>query len=134
MSKHKTSTARKRGKNALEWVVFGISSALVAATIVVLAMHAASWQERPPELRAKLGEPELKDRMLTVPVEVTNHGDVAASAVAIEVVRTARGAENRARVLLDFVPRHGTRRGQVSFPDATEAGELRIVGAGFAEP
>ena len=134
MPKHETSTARKRGKNALEWAVFGISFVLVAATIVVLAMHAASWQERPPELSAKLGEPELKDRMVTVPVEVTNHGDVAASAVEIEVVRTVGGTENRARVLLDFVPRHGTRRGRVSFPDATEAGELRIAGTSFAEP
>jgi uncharacterized protein (TIGR02588 family) len=134
MPKQETSTARKRGKNALEWVVFGISSALVAATMAVLAMHAASWQERPPELSAKLGEPDLEDRRLTVAVEVTNHGDVAASAVEIEVVRTAGGTENRARVLLDFVPRHGTRRGQVAFPDASETGDLRIAGTSFAEP
>jgi uncharacterized protein (TIGR02588 family) len=134
MPETKTSTARKRGKNALEWAVFGISSVLVAATMAVLLMHTVSWQERPPELAAKLGEPGLKDRIVTVTVEVTNHGDVAASEVEVEIARSAGSSEQRASVLLDFVPRHGTRRGQVSFPDATEAGELRITGIGFAEP
>jgi uncharacterized protein (TIGR02588 family) len=134
MSKHQTSTAHKRGKNGLEWVVFGISFALVVATIAVLAMHAANWQERPPDLAAKLGEPQLQDGRVTVPVEVTNHGDIAASEVEIEVARTAGGAEQQASVSFDFVPRQGTRRGQVSFPDAMETGGLRIVGVGFAQP
>ena len=134
MAKRETSTAAKRGKNALEWVVFGISCALVSATITVLAIHAASWQERPPELAAKIGEPQLKDGVVIVPVEVTNHGDIAASEVQIEVARIAGGSDQLASVTLDFVPRHGTRKGQVSFPDATETGVIRIVGTGFAEP
>ena len=134
MPERETSTARKRGKNALEWAVFGLSAVLVVVMIGVLAVEAASWQEHPPELAAKLGTPEFKDRMVTVAVEVTNHGDLAASEVKIEVAMTAAGTERRANVLLDFVPRHGTRRGRVSFPDATEADGLRIVGIGFAEP
>jgi len=134
MPEQKTSTARKRGKNVLEWAVFGISCALVVATIIVLVVHAVSWQERPPDLVAKLGEPQLKAGIVTVAVEVTNQGDIAASEVEVEIVWTAGETEQSASVLLDFVPRHGTRRGQVSFPGASEAGDLKIVGIGFAEP
>ena len=134
MSESKSSKMQEPGKNALEWVVFGMSSALVVAMIAVLVMTAIGWQGRPPELAAKLGDPVLKDRIATVVVEVTNHGDIAASDVEIEVARRVGGEEKSASVVLDFVPRHGTRRGQVSFPDAIEAGEFRITGIGFAEP
>jgi uncharacterized protein (TIGR02588 family) len=134
MSESNTSKPLPRGKNALEWVVFGMSSALVVAMIAVLVMTAVGWQGRPPELAAKLGDPVLKDRIATVVVEVTNHGDIAASDVEIEVARSVGGEENSANVDLDFVPRHGTRRGQVSFPDASEEGDFKIIGIGFAEP
>ena len=134
MSDRKASKAQGRGKNALEWVVFGMSSGLVFAMIAVLVMTAIRWEGRPPELTAKLGEPVLKDRVVTVVMEVTNQGDIAASDVEIEVVRSAGGEEKRSNVVLDFVPRHGTRRGQVSFPEATEAGSFRVAGIGFAEP
>jgi len=134
MSESKLSKPQGYGKNALEWVVFGMSSALVVAMVAVLVITATGWQGRPPELAAKLGDPELKDRVVTVGVEVTNHGDIAASDVEIEVVRSAGGEEKSANVVLDFVPRHGTRRGQVSFRDASEAGDFKVIGIGFAEP
>lgn len=134
MSDRQSSKSQGRGKNALEWVVFGMSSALVIAMIVVLIMTAIRWEGRPPDLEAKLGEPELKDRVVTVVVEVTNHGDIAASDVEIGVFRSAGGEEQSSNVVLDFVPRHGTRRGQVSFPNATEAGSFKVTGIGFAEP
>ena len=134
MPDRKSSKSQGRGKNALEWVVFAMSSALVIAMIAVLVMTAIGWEGRPPDLAAKLGEPELKDGVVTVAVEVTNHGDIAASDVEIEVVRSAGGEEQSSNVVLDFVPRHGTRRGQVSFPDATEVGSFKVAGIGFAEP
>ncbi len=134
MPERETSTARKRGKNALEWTVFGLSALLVLTMIVVLAVEAAGWQGRPPALAATLGEPEFKDRIVTVAVEVTNHGDIAASEVEVEIVQSSGGRERRACVLIDFVPRQGKRRGQVSFPDSLESGDIRIVGIGFAEP
>ncbi|HEY1119942.1 MAG TPA: hypothetical protein VGE67_00015 [Haloferula sp.] len=134
MPDRKSSTAQGRGKNALEWVVFGMSSALVVAMIAVLVVTAIRWEGRPPELVAKLGEPELKDHIVTVAVEVTNHGDIAASDVEIEVTRSTGGEEQSASVVLDFVPRHGTRRGQVSFPAPSEAGAFKVAGIGFAEP
>ncbi|MCW1924738.1 hypothetical protein OKA05_19390 [Luteolibacter arcticus] len=134
MSERKTSKIRDQGKNALEWTVFGLSCLLVISMIAVLAVAAAGWQDQPPALSAKLGEPEIKERLVTVVVEVTNHGDIAASEVKVEVTRTAGGIGHQASVMLDFVPRHGTRRGQVSFPDAAETGDIRITGVGFAEP
>lgn len=134
MSDTKKSESQGGGKNALEWVVFGMSSALVVAMIAVLVMTAIRWEGHPPRLEAKLGEPELKDRIVTVAVEVTNHGDIAASEVEVQVVRAAGGGEQSANVILDFVPRHGTRRGQVSFPDASDVGDFKVAGIGFAEP
>jgi len=134
MTERKKSSSESHGKNALEWAVFGLSSVLVAAMVTVLAIHAADWHERPPDLAASLGERQVKDGLVTFPVEVINRGDVAANQVEVEVARTSGSMEHRARVLLDFVPRHGKRRGQVSFPDAAEAGDPRIVGVGLAEP
>ena len=134
MSDRNQSESQQRGKNALEWVVFGMSSALVVAMIGVLILTAIRWEGRPPELAATLGEPELKDGAVTVVVEVINRGDIAASDVEIVAVRSAGGEEQSASVVLDFVPRHGIRRGQVSFPDVTEAGSFKVAGIGFAEP
>ncbi|MCW1885953.1 hypothetical protein OKA04_14535 [Luteolibacter flavescens] len=125
---------RKRGKNPLEWIVFALSSVLVIAMIAVLTVEALRWQDRPPALSAKIGEMEFKDGTVIVPVEVVNHGDIAASEVNVAVTRTEGDAVQQSGVRFDFVPRQGTRRGTVSFPGAVSPGEVRITGVGFAEP
>ena len=128
------STAQKNGKNALEWSVFAVSFLLVVGLIAVLAFEAAVWTERPPELTTRLATPEIKNGQVTVTVEVTNHGDVAAADVRIELTRTTAGIDHHTFVLVDFVPRHGTRRGHASFPLEGEAGSVKVAGIGFAEP
>jgi uncharacterized protein (TIGR02588 family) len=127
-SKQSTPRQREAGKNALEWTVFALSGLLIAAMLVVLAREAAGWKNRPPELSVKLGEPAAGENDIAFSVEVTNHGDVAATDVRVEL---ASGG-HRGHVTFDFISRHETRRGQVSFPPG--GGPPQVVGIGFAEP
>ena len=125
------SPDRHPGKNALEWTVFAASALLILAMFAVLALEAMQWEERPPSLAVTLGTPETKEGRRIIPVEVANHGDVAATDIRIEL---AGDDGQRAQVLMDFIARHGTRRGRVSFPAGGGSGQVRVVGIGFAEP
>ncbi|HUF62916.1 MAG TPA: hypothetical protein VMN36_12635 [Verrucomicrobiales bacterium] len=123
------------GKNPLEWIVFAVSCLLLLATLGVLTVEAATWRGSPAKLTTKLGIPDIKDGILLLPVEVSNDGDRVAAEVQIEIVRRSGESEQRALFTVDFVPRHGIRRGRISFPaEEGQAGELRVVSAAFREP
>ena len=131
------STSEKKeqasaGKNALEWTVFGLSTILVLTVIVVLALDALDWKDGPARLEAKLGSPLRENGTVVVPVGVTNHGDIAAVDVQLEV----EGGEGTkpASMTLDFVPRGATRGGHVVFPGGQNPAELEVRILGYQEP
>lgn len=120
------------GKNALEWTVFGLSAILVLGVMIVLALDALDWKGGPARLEAKLGSPLQENGTLVVPVEITNHGDIAAVDVQVEV----EGGEGTkpASLTLDFVPRGATRGGHVVFPASQNSGDLQVRIMGYQEP
>ncbi len=123
------------GKNLLEWTVFAVSCLLLLAILIVLTVEAATWRDSPAKLATKLGIPDIKNSILLLPVEVSNDGDRVAAEVQIEIVRRSGGGEQRALFTVDFVPRHGTRRGQVSFPaEDGQPGDLKVGSVGYREP
>jgi uncharacterized protein (TIGR02588 family) len=132
MATRRTSAAAQAGKNALEWTVFAASVLLVLAMLVLLAREAAGWKHRPPELTLRLGGPEQRGNEMTLVVEVTNHGDVAAADVRVEIVSGTADSLHRAHLMFDFISRHETRRGHVALPAG--GGPPRVAGVGFAEP
>ena len=120
-------------KNALEWTVFGISAALIAATVVILLHAHVTSAQRPPLLVVHLGEPMARGDGFAVPLEVSNEGDTTAAGIRIEVTLSGQEGEERSEVELAFVPRGSRRRAWVAF-DRFPAGALRARVLGYEEP
>jgi uncharacterized protein (TIGR02588 family) len=117
------------GKNALEWSVFALSLLLVAAMFAVLAVDAATWRGRPAALEASLGPAEKSAGGVRFPVHVINRGDLAAVDVQVEV---AADDGSRARLIFDFVPGKGARRGSAVFSAGVTRATVATISA--AEP
>lgn len=125
----------KLEKNALEWAVFGISLALVLATVGFLVYEAVSSPGSPPDLSVELGTPERRGQVWAVPVTVRNRGEETAEGVHVEaVLRLPGGREERSELEVMFVPRHSQREGWVYFVQDPTRGrpEGRVVG--FEKP
>jgi uncharacterized protein (TIGR02588 family) len=99
-------------KNALEWIVFAASAAIIIAVAGQLAISAIREKKTPPDLQVIAGQPEGH----RIEVEVRNIGDQTAERVRVEVA-LQRDGENVESAELDilFVPRKSSRRGWVTF-------------------
>lgn len=125
----------KLQKNWLEWIVFAVGLVLVAGTLAYLTYKGATMGSDPPSLEVRLGTPEQRAHNFIVPVTVLNHGDQTAGAVHIEVVMESVGAEQaRGELDIDFVPRHATREGWVTFEQDPRAAQLKARVLGYEKP
>lgn len=123
--------ATPQGKNWLEWLIFGLSSALVVAVLCYLGYQSLTIDHRMPNLKAVLGEP-IQDRNRTqVPVTVYNFGDITAENVEIEV--TAPSGDSGSFTLA-FVPRGARRQGWAVFDKPLRKDQLKAVVKGYEEP
>lgn len=120
-------------KNALEWTVFGMSAALIAAAVITLLHAHVTNAQRPPLLVVHLGEPVAQGNGFAVPLDVWNEGDTTAAAVQVEVILTRQEGEERSEVELAFVPRGSRRRAWVTFA-RFPAGALSARVLGYEEP
>lgn len=103
-------------KNILEWSVFAVSAAIVAAVIGYLAVAALREHERPPDLRIHIGTPVATAGGHRVPVVVRNVGEDTAESVRVEVIlRDGEQDLERAELDVTFVPRQSQREGAVLF-------------------
>jgi uncharacterized protein (TIGR02588 family) len=122
----------KRGKNALEWTIFGLSSLLVLGVLVFLGLEVVHGAKTPPRLEITLGEPvKAGDRML-VPVAVENRGDSTAASVNVEVSR--RKSDEKAGFSFSHLPRGGRRQGWVAFDAPLQKADLEAQILGYEEP
>lgn len=103
------------GKNWLEWLVFGMSCALVGGAMVFLAVEAATADEGPAVLEVKVGEETRVGAWVRVPVTVWNRGERVAANVQVAVAGDGEEAV-AGTVTIDFVPRNSKRAGWVVFP------------------
>lgn len=104
---------RDLGKNALEWVVFGISTLLVLALLGFLGYTSWSYTDSPAHIEFHLGEPTKIGKSWQVEVEVQNQGGHAAEGVEVEVEWSAQ--KQTARFVLPHLPRQGKRVGYAVF-------------------
>ncbi|MGZ8711160.1 MAG: hypothetical protein ACXW28_13145 [Thermoanaerobaculia bacterium] len=107
----------KTRKNALEWTVFGVSAVIIAMTVALLAGSAVRSKERgAPDLRIETGAPIRSSDGHTVPVVVSNRGDVTAEQARVEIALVADGEEvEKAELTIAFVPQKSRRAGAVVF-------------------
>lgn len=125
-------------KNWLEWLVFGVGLALVAATLSYLVYEGATKADGPPDISVQLGEAREggSGQGFVVPVTVHNRGGQTAEGVTIEVVLEGGGAAEpeRAEFSLAFLPRGGRREGWVVFTRDPRAGRLKARALGYEQP
>lgn len=113
-------------KNALEWTVFVISLALIAAVIGAIGWEAATREDRPAALTAETKPPvRLPSGAHGIEVIVRNEGD-----------RTAEGVQVRvgdATVLeIPHVPRGSSRTVWATFEE--DPGDVKATILGYNAP
>lgn len=127
---------RKLQKNWVEWAVFALSLVLVAGVLVYLAYDAATIGDAPPTIEIRVGEPLQRTHNFIVPVSITNHGDLTAEGVHIEVALENGGEEvERSEFDVAFLPRRATREGWVAFQtDPRSAQKINARVLGYEKP
>lgn len=121
-------------KNWLEWIVFGVSLALVAAVLGYLAYDGATAGDAPPAVEVRTGEPVRRGESFVVPVTVTNRGDRTAEGVRVEVLLEGGAAPERGEFTVPFLPRGARREAWVTFNTDPAAGRLAPHVLGYEEP
>lgn len=122
-------------KNPLEWTVFGVSLALIAATAAVLVHAHVTRGHRPAAIVVATGTPLAQSGgVYAVPLDVSNEGDTTAQAVTIEVELSGGGAEERSQVELAFVPPGSRRRAWVTFTHDPGNRSVKARVLGYEEP
>ena len=129
---------KKVKKNWLEWVVFGVSLALVAGVLGFLVYDAVKLEKTPPDLEVRLGAPVARAEEFVVPVAVTNRGDQTAEGVQIEVTleggADGGGEPERGEFGIAFIPRRATREGWVVFRTDPRGARLTPRVLGYEKP
>ena len=128
---------KKVKKNWLEWVVFGVSLALVAGVLGFLVYDAVQLEKMPPDIEVRLGAPVEHGQEFVVPVAVTNRGDQTAEGVQIEVTLEGSGGggePERGEFTIAFVPRRATREGWVAFRTDPRGARLTPRVLGYEKP
>ncbi|HEV2704456.1 MAG TPA: hypothetical protein VGV59_00950 [Pyrinomonadaceae bacterium] len=123
----------KLQKNWFEWVVFGVSLLLMAATLGYLVYDGATLSDAPPKIEIHLGVPIQRGTQFVLPVTLSNREGQTAEGVKVEV--TVRGAtEERGEFMIAFLPRGATREGYVAFQQDPRAGEVSARVVGYEKP
>ncbi|HEX8535854.1 MAG TPA: hypothetical protein VF664_00220 [Cystobacter sp.] len=121
--------------NWLEWVVFGVSCALVAAVLGYVAVDAWTMGDTPPDLVVTVGTPLQGSGHWRVPITVENRGEETAEEVRVGVeLRQGGEVRERSELFLSYVPRHSRREGWVTFVHEPSPAELEARPLGYARP
>jgi uncharacterized protein (TIGR02588 family) len=121
-------------RNGPEWIILGASAlilALVVGALVVLAFRTAD-----PAIPAAEtpGSARQVGQQFLVPVDIVNHGDLAAAEVQVVAELTIDGVTSTGDQVVDFLG--GGERQQLTFVFADDPGDGQLVISvtGFAEP
>ena len=120
-------------KNLLEWIVFGVSVAVIVTVAGLLLREHFTAGNRPAEIVLTVGQAVAAGQRYAVPIEVRNSGDTAAEDVQVSVTLQTPEPE-KSDVTIPYVPSRSTRRGWVLFsrdPGTTRL-EARVLG--YREP
>jgi uncharacterized protein (TIGR02588 family) len=121
-------------KNALEWTVFAMSAAVIAAILATLAYHEVARPDSPPDLRVDVLATREAAAGVAVTLRVENRGGTTAATVAIEAVFSAAGTTERGQVVIPYVPAGSSRTGEVLFSRKPGPDQLRVRVTGYELP
>jgi uncharacterized protein (TIGR02588 family) len=121
-------------KNTLEWTVFGISVALIAAVAGLLVHQQLTGGDAPPSVAVRTGRAVQTASGYAVPISVRNEGDVTAEDVRVEATLTWDGGREVGEAVFAFVPYHSERRAWIAFSRHPDTGTLQVRVLGYREP
>jgi uncharacterized protein (TIGR02588 family) len=119
-------------KNLLEWIVFGVSLALIAGMAGVVGYEQMTRENSPPQLSVVVGEVVPGPDGFSVELVVENSGDRTAESVQVEA--SLEGSSDRVQVILQYVPYRSKRRAWVMLSTDPRRGRLVTRVLGFEEP
>lgn len=122
-------------KPALEWICAAAGAALVAATLVTVALQIPHEQEEWPVLQVRVADVVPGTDGHLVRFSVTNASQATAAAVEIEG-RLMQGDAvlEASHVTLDYTPRGSTTRGGLWFTRDPSCCSLSLRATGYQEP
>lgn len=121
-------------KNWLEWLVFGGSIVLVASLLAYLAYAGAAGGDAPPDLVVELGVPVQQTQYFSIPLAVTNQGDIPAEDVVVQVTLEGDAKQEQAEVSVTYLPSGGTGEGWATFTSDPRSGTLAARVVGYTTP
>jgi uncharacterized protein (TIGR02588 family) len=110
-------------KNVLEWTVFAISLAVIAAVAGLLLHEQFTTGNGAPDLTVAVGRAEASGQGYAVPLDVRNGGDTSAEDVEVTVTLQSVPPE-QSDVTIPYVPYRSMRRAWVMF--SREPGSARL--------
>lgn len=128
---------KARAPEPIEWIVGGVSAALVAAMLGFLLVDGVLREDAPPVLTTTVESiDEMPRGTFRVAVRVANDGDLTAGSVEIEgEIRDAGDAEiETSSVTIAYVPAHSSAKATLLFDEDPRRHDLRVTPKGFGEP
>ena len=117
-----------------EWIILGVSALVLAPWWVPCSCSRFALRTRPSPPPTRPVRHGRSARQFLVPVDIVNHGDLAAAEVQVIAELTIAGETTTGDQVVDFLG--GGERQQLTFvfSDDPADGELVISVTGYAEP
>ena len=124
---------RSNGRTVAEWVTFGVSSAILAAVLALIAMQLPNSDDPAAPLAEVDAERSLDGRHY-VDVLVTNQGDDPASNVQVNASLVIDASTTEGDQTIDFLAADEEVKLTFVFEDDPALGELTVTVTGFTHP
>ena len=131
----KPTVVQARAPHPVEWLIGGISAALVVALLGYLAYRGLATDGRPPEFAVAVEKIDRLGERFHVSVAVSNSGGATAAGV---IVRATLGEQGElietGEIEFDYLPAGSTRRGAFVFANDPASRELELSVLGYTDP
>lgn len=125
----------KGRKNSLEWSVFGLSVAIIAALAGFIVLDALRGGSSAPQIDVETGPFVARGERFAVPLTVINRGSRTAEGLRVEIaLKNENGDVEVAEVTFAFVPRQSRRHAWAFFTQNPRGLRIEARAIGFAEP
>ena len=124
---------RSNGRTVAEWVTFGVSCAILAAVLVLIATQLSNSDDPAAPVAAVDAVRSLDGRHY-VDVLVTNQGDDPAANIQVNAALVIDASTTQGDQTIDFLAADEEVQLTFVFDDDPALGELTIAVAGFTDP
>jgi uncharacterized protein (TIGR02588 family) len=124
---------RSNGRTVAEWVTFGVSCAILAAVLVLIATQLSNSDD-PAAPVAAVDAVRLLDGRHYVDVLVTNQGDDPAANIQVNAALVIDASTTQGDQTIDFLAADEEVQLTFVFDDDPALGELTVAVTGFTDP